>query len=75
MTHMDTSSPALTKRVVYDDAVVRGFVWASVAWGAIGLLVGLIIALQLSFPQLNFETPFDFFIPSRDLDKELCKRH
>jgi cbb3-type cytochrome oxidase subunit 1 len=54
MTHMDTSSPALTKRVVYDDAVVRGFVWASVAWGAIGLLVGLIIALQLSFPQLNF---------------------
>ena len=58
MTHMDTSSPALTKRVVYDDAVVRGFVWASVAWGAIGLLVGLIIALQLSFPQLNFETSF-----------------
>ncbi|MFN6193124.1 MAG: cytochrome-c oxidase, cbb3-type subunit I, partial [Planctomycetota bacterium] len=55
---MDTSSPALTKRVVYDDAVVRGFVWASVAWGAIGLLVGLIIALQLSFPQLNFETSF-----------------
>ena len=58
MTHMDTSSPALTKRVVYDDAVVRGFVWASVAWGAIGLLVGLVIALQLSFPQLNFETSF-----------------
>jgi cytochrome c oxidase cbb3-type subunit I/II len=58
MTHMDTSSPALTKRVVYDDAVVRGFVWASVSWGAIGLLVGLIIALQLSFPQLNFETSF-----------------
>ena len=26
-------------------------------------------------PQLTFETPFDFFIPSRDLDKELCKRH
>ena len=26
-------------------------------------------------PQLTYETPFDFFIPSRDLDKELCKRH
>lgn len=26
-------------------------------------------------PQLTFETPFDFFIPSRDLDKELCKTH
>jgi hypothetical protein len=26
-------------------------------------------------PQLTYETPFDFFIPSRDLDKELCKKH
>lgn len=26
-------------------------------------------------PQLTFETPFDFFIPSRDLDKEKCKTH
>jgi cytochrome c oxidase cbb3-type subunit I/II len=55
---METVSSLQTKRVVYDDAVVRGFVWASVAWGAIGLLVGLVIALQLSFPQLNFDTSF-----------------
>jgi hypothetical protein len=26
-------------------------------------------------PQLTFETPFDFFIPSRTLDKERCKTH
>jgi len=26
-------------------------------------------------PQLNFETPFDFFIPSRDIDKNRCKTH
>lgn len=26
-------------------------------------------------PQLNFETPFDFFIPSRDIDKEKGKTH
>jgi len=26
-------------------------------------------------PQANFETPFDFFIPSRSQDKELCKTH
>jgi hypothetical protein len=26
-------------------------------------------------PQLNFETPFDFFIPSRTLDKEKCRTH
>ncbi len=26
-------------------------------------------------PQLTYETPFDFFIPARDLDKERCKTH
>jgi hypothetical protein len=26
-------------------------------------------------PQLNFETPFDFFIPSRSYDKEKAKTH
>jgi len=26
-------------------------------------------------PQLTFETPFDFFIPARDLDKEKWKTH
>lgn len=26
-------------------------------------------------PQQTFETPFDFFIPSRTLDKERCKTH
>lgn len=26
-------------------------------------------------PQATFETPFDFYIPSRDLDKQRCKTH
>lgn len=26
-------------------------------------------------PQANFETPFDFFIPSRDIDKYRCRTH
>jgi hypothetical protein len=26
-------------------------------------------------PQVTFETPFDFFIPARSLDKERCKTH
>jgi cytochrome c oxidase cbb3-type subunit I/II len=58
---METVSVLQTRQVVYDDAVVRGFVWASVGWGAVGLLVGLFIALQLSFPQLNFDTSFTTF--------------
>ena len=55
---MTATTVTETRRVVYDDGVVRGFVWASVGWGAIGLLVGLVIALQLSFPVLNFDTPW-----------------
>jgi cytochrome c oxidase cbb3-type subunit I/II len=55
---MQTATVTETRRIVYDDGVVRGFVWASVGWGLIGLLVGLVIALQLSFPSLNFDTSF-----------------
>jgi cytochrome c oxidase cbb3-type subunit I/II len=56
-----------SKRIVYDDGVVRGFVWASVGWGLVGLLVGLVIALQLSFPALNFDTPWLTFSRLRPL--------
>jgi cytochrome c oxidase cbb3-type subunit I/II len=55
---MEPVSVTTTRTVVYDDATVRGFVWASVGWGAIGLLLGLVIALQLSFPALSFDLPW-----------------
>ncbi|MFT4840777.1 MAG: cytochrome c oxidase cbb3-type subunit I/II [Planctomycetota bacterium] len=55
---MEVATTTEMRRITYDDGVVRGFVWASVAWGAVGMLVGLICALQLSFPQLNFDTPW-----------------
>ena len=42
----------------YDDQIVRNFVIATVIWGFVGMLVGLIIALQLSFPELNFGIPY-----------------
>ncbi|MBL8727689.1 MAG: cytochrome-c oxidase, cbb3-type subunit I [Planctomycetes bacterium] len=64
---MQTATVTETRRVTYDDAVVRGFVWASVGWGLIGLLVGLLIALQLSFPVLNFDTSFLTFSRLRPL--------
>ncbi|MFO1054734.1 MAG: cytochrome-c oxidase, cbb3-type subunit I [Planctomycetota bacterium] len=55
---MNATATAATRRITYDDAVVRGFTLWSVAWGLIGLLVGLVCALQLSFPALNFDLPF-----------------
>ncbi len=41
------------EQLEYDDAIVRKFVFATVLWGAVGMLVGLIIALQLAVPKLN----------------------
>ncbi|HMN93710.1 MAG TPA: cytochrome-c oxidase, cbb3-type subunit I [Hydrogenophaga sp.] len=38
---------------VYDDSVVRWFAIAAVIYGVVGMLVGVIIAAQLTWPELN----------------------
>ena len=38
----------------YDDDIVRKFVAATILWGTVGMVVGLLLALQLAVPQLNF---------------------
>lgn len=45
----------------YDDGIVRKFVLATVLWGVVGMLVGLVIALQLAVPELNFGLPWTTF--------------
>ncbi|MCZ7679097.1 MAG: cytochrome-c oxidase, cbb3-type subunit I [Sandaracinaceae bacterium] len=42
-----------TKRITYNDKVARQFIAASVAWGLVGMLVGVIVALQLAVWQTN----------------------
>jgi len=39
---------------VYADAPVRLFALAAVLWGVVGMLVGVLIAAQLTWPELNF---------------------
>ncbi|HHN75439.1 MAG TPA: cytochrome C oxidase Cbb3, partial [Acidobacteria bacterium] len=46
---------------VYDDKVVRKFVLATVVWGIVGMLAGLLAALQLADPLFNFEIPWITF--------------
>lgn len=46
-------APAATERIRYDDRIVRMFVIATVAWGIIGMLVGVILALQLAYFPAN----------------------
>lgn len=38
----------------YDNIIVRNFIFATMIWGVIGMLVGLLAALQLVYPILNF---------------------
>jgi cytochrome c oxidase cbb3-type subunit 1 len=43
---------------VYSDKVVRLFSLAAVLWGIVGMLVGVIIAAQLAWPDLTHGIPF-----------------
>ena len=43
---------------VYDDDPIRWFALAAVLWGVVGMLVGVIIAAQLAWPELNFGVPW-----------------
>jgi cytochrome c oxidase cbb3-type subunit 1 len=43
---------------LYNYKVVRQFAVMAVVWGIVGMLVGLIIAAQLAWPQLNFDLPW-----------------
>jgi len=44
--------------VHYADGPVRGFALAAVVWGVVGMLVGVIIAAQLTFPDMTYGIPW-----------------
>ena len=44
---------AADQQSVYNDKVVRQFAVMTVVWGVVGMLVGVIIAAQLTWPELN----------------------
>ena len=44
----------------YDDDIVRKFLFATILWGFVGMLVGLIVAMQLAWPAANVASWFSF---------------
>ncbi len=44
---------AMTTSITYDDKTVRRFMAASIFWGLVGMLVGVLAATQLSWWQMN----------------------
>jgi cytochrome c oxidase cbb3-type subunit I/II len=64
--HTKTTSPAeevhLTiERFSYDNNIVKQFAYATMFWGIVGMLAGLLAALQLVFPMFNFDTAVTTF--------------
>ena len=57
MTHAASSSKTT---IEFNDKVVRQFMHASIIWGIVGMLVGVVVALQLNFHQLNLASWFSF---------------
>ena len=52
------ASSSATTAPVYSDTTVRLFALAAVVYGIVGMLVGVIIAAQLAWPELNFGIPW-----------------
>ncbi len=55
----------------YDDYAVRNFTIMAVVWGVVGMMMGVIIASQLAFPALNFDTAWFSFGRLRPLHTNL----
>src|SRR5512139_1950964 len=51
-------SPTVTTDGTYNYKVVRQFSVMTVIWGIVGMLVGVIIAAQMTWPELNFGVPW-----------------
>ena len=45
----------------YDNKITKQFAWASAFWGIVGMLVGVIVAVQLYLPELNLGIPYTTF--------------
>ncbi|NOU25267.1 MAG: cytochrome C oxidase Cbb3, partial [Methylotenera sp.] len=50
-----------TQSTTYCDGVIRQFSIMAVVWGVVGMLVGVIIAAQLVWPELNLGLPWTSF--------------
>jgi cytochrome c oxidase cbb3-type subunit 1 len=48
----------MTTEQTYNYTVVRQFAIMTVVWGIVGMTVGVLIASQMAWPALNFDTPW-----------------
>jgi cytochrome c oxidase cbb3-type subunit I/II len=46
--------PVQTDKFFYDNKIVKWFAYATILWGVVGMLAGILAAFQLVYPSLNF---------------------
>src|SRR5579864_3736354 len=49
----DLHNETLVEKIFYDDDIVKKFILATLIWGGIAFVVGLVIALQLAWWPMN----------------------
>ena len=62
-----------TTTITYNDKCVRWFMWASIIWGLVALLVGVVVALQLNitmFREISWLQPTVEFLSGGSLESE-----
>jgi cytochrome c oxidase cbb3-type subunit I/II len=60
-TQLTNNNNMVLEKFYYDNKIVKQFGIASLFWGVIGMLVGVLIAFQLAFPALNLGLPYTTF--------------
>jgi cytochrome c oxidase cbb3-type subunit I/II len=55
------------QKFFYDNKIVRLFILATLVWGIVGVIVGLLIALQIAFPVFNLGLEYTTFGRMRPL--------
>ncbi len=55
------------QKFYYDNKIVKLFLLATIIWGVVAVIVGLLIALQLAFPAFNFGLEFTTYGRMRPL--------
>lgn len=49
------------EKFYYDNRTVKNFAFATILWGVVGMIAGLLIAVQIYLPAANFGLPFTTF--------------
>ncbi len=55
------------EKFYYDNKIVKMFAYATLLWGVVGMLVGLLVALQIFIPEMNLNLEYTTFGRTRPL--------